>query len=97
MHHRHVLSSALATALALGLAGEATAQAKPKEKCYGISKAGTNDCGNLAGTHTCAGQSKTDFHHGDWRYVPKGTCRELKGLSEEEAKAKDQEQAKKPA
>ena len=95
MHHRHVLSSALATALALGLVGEATAQAKPKEKCYGISKAGTNDCGNLAGTHTCAGQSKRDFHHGDWRYVPMGTCRDLKGLSEEEARAKDDAEAKK--
>ena len=45
MNHRHVLSSALATALALGLAGPAAAEAKPKEKCYGISKAGTNDCG----------------------------------------------------
>ncbi len=94
MNHRDVLSSALATALALGLAGQASAQAKPKEKCYGISKAGTNDCGNLAGTHTCAGQSKSDFHHGDWRYVPKGTCRELKGLSEEEAKEKDKEKDK---
>ena len=94
MNHRDVLSSALATALALGLAGQASAQAKPKEKCYGISKAGTNDCGNRAGTHTCAGQSKSDFHHGDWRYVPKGTCRELKGLSEEEAKEKDKEKDK---
>lgn len=89
MNHRHLLSSALASALALGLAGQAAAQAKPKEKCYGIAKAGTNDCGNLSGTHTCAGQSKTDFHHVDWRYVPKGTCLALKGLSEEEARDKD--------
>jgi uncharacterized membrane protein len=92
MNHRLVLSSALASALALGLVGQTQAQAqgkaKPKEKCYGISKAGTNDCGNLSGTHTCAGQSKTDDHPGDWRYVPKGSCRELKGLSEEEARAK---------
>lgn len=92
MHHRHMLSSALATALALGFASQAAGQTKPKEKCYGISKAGTNDCGNLAGTHTCAGQSRSDFHHGDWRYVPKGTCRELKGLSEDEAKVRDKEQ-----
>ena len=94
MNHRHVLSSALAAALALGLAGQAAAEAKPKEKCFGISKAGTNDCGNVSGTHTCAGQSKADFHHGDWRYVPKGTCSALKGLSEEEAMAK--EKAKQP-
>ena len=89
MNHHHMLSSALATALARGLAGQAAAEAKPKEKCYGIAKAGTNDCGNLSGSHTCAGQSKADFHSGDWRYVAKGTCRALKGLSEEEAMAKD--------
>ncbi len=94
MNHRPLLSSALATALALGLAGTSSAQPKPKEKCYGIAKAGTNDCGNLSGTHTCAGQSKRDFHHGDWRYVPKGTCNELKGLSEAEAQAKDKDSAK---
>lgn len=88
MNHHLVLSTALASALALGLVGPAQGQGKGKEKCYGISKAGANDCGNLSGTHTCAGQSKADNHPGDWRYVPKGTCRELKGLSAEEAKAK---------
>ncbi len=88
MNHRLVLTSALASALALGLISQAGAQAKPKEKCYGVSKAGANDCGNLSGTHTCAGQSKTDNHPGDWRYVVKGTCRELKGLTADEAKAK---------
>ncbi len=94
MNHRHVLSSALATALALGLAGQAAAEAKPKEKCYGIAKAGTNDCSNLSGTHTCAGQSKADFQYGDWRYVPKGTCRALKGLSEDEAMDQDKDKDK---
>ena len=88
MNHRLVLSSALASALALGLVGQPLAQTKGKEKCYGVSKAGSNDCGNLAGSHTCSGQSKTDFHPGDWRYVAKGTCRALKGLTEDEAKAK---------
>ena len=58
MNQRLVLSSALASALALGLVGQVAAQEKAKEKCYGISKAGANDCANLAGTHTCAGQSK---------------------------------------
>jgi uncharacterized membrane protein len=88
MDHRLVLSSALASALALGLVNPVEAQSKGKEKCYGISKAGTNDCGNLSGTHTCAGQSKLDLDAGDWRFVAKGTCRELKGLTAEEAKAK---------
>lgn len=88
MNHRRMLSSALASALALGLIGQATAQGKAKEKCYGVSKAGTNDCGNLAGTHSCAGQSKIDNDPGEWRYVPKGTCKDLKGMSEDEARAK---------
>ena len=74
MNHRIAISSALASALALGLVGTAAAQDKGKEKCYGIAKAGQNDCANLAGTHSCAGQAKTDMDAGDWKYVPKGSC-----------------------
>ena len=88
MNPRLVLSSALASALALGLVGTVAAQEKGKEKCYGIAKAGSNDCGNLAGTHTCAGQSKVDNDPGEWKYVAKGTCKSLKGMTAEEAKAK---------
>jgi len=88
MNHRLVVSSALASVLALGLAGPAAAQAPAKEKCYGIAKAGQNDCANLAGTHSCAGQSKVDNDPGEWKYVAKGTCKDMKGMSAEEAKAK---------
>ena len=88
MNHRLVLSSALATALALGLAGTVAAQDKGKEKCYGIAKAGQNDCANLSGSHGCAGLAKVDRDVSDWKYVAKGTCKELKGLSEAEAKVK---------
>jgi uncharacterized membrane protein len=92
MNHRHVVTSALASVLALGLAGVAQSQTmaggKDKEKCYGIAKAGQNDCANLAGTHSCAGQSKADNDPGEWKYVAKGTCKDMKGLSAEEAKAK---------
>jgi uncharacterized membrane protein len=88
MNHRLVVSSALASVLALGLAGPAAAQDKAKEKCYGIAKAGQNDCANLAGTHSCAGQSKVDNDPGEWKYVAAGTCKSLKGMTAEEAKAK---------
>jgi uncharacterized membrane protein len=88
MNQGLVLSSALATALALGLVGEAAAQDKAKEKCYGVAKAGQNDCANLSGSHTCAGESKADMAVDDWKYVAKGSCVKLKGLSEAEAKAK---------
>jgi uncharacterized membrane protein len=43
------------------------------EKCYGVSKAGKNDCAAGPGT-TCAGTSKTDYQGNAWKHVPKGTC-----------------------
>jgi uncharacterized membrane protein len=93
MNHRHVVSSALASVLALGLAGPAAAQdksmdSKSMDKCFGIAKAGQNDCANLSGTHSCAGLSKADNQPADWKYVAKGTCKDMKGLTAEEAKAK---------
>jgi uncharacterized membrane protein len=88
MNQRLVLSSALASALALGLVGTVAAQDKGKEKCYGIAKAGANDCANLAGSHSCAGQAKVDNDAGEWKYVPKGTCKDMKGMTADEAKMK---------
>jgi len=73
MNHRVILSSALASVLALGAVGTAAA-AGDKEKCYGIAKAGKNDCANASGTHSCAGQAKTDNGPDEWKYVAKGTC-----------------------
>ena len=90
MNQRLALSSALVSALALGLIGNAAAQDKKaeKEKCYGIAKAGQNDCSNLSGSHSCAGQSKVDNDAGEWKYVGKGTCKDMKGMTADEAKAK---------
>lgn len=88
MNQRLIVSSALASALALGLVGQAAAQEKAKEKCYGIAKAGQNDCANLSGSHSCAGQSKVDMGADEWKYVAKGTCKDLGGTSAEEAKKK---------
>jgi uncharacterized membrane protein len=97
MNHRLAVSSALASVMALGLAataGAASHAAKDsadkgkKEKCFGIAKAGQNDCANLSGTHSCAGQSKVDSGADEWKYVAAGTCKDMKGLSEVDAKAK---------
>jgi uncharacterized membrane protein len=93
MNHRLVVSSALASVMALGLVSGAASQTmkddgKGKEKCYGIAKAGQNDCANLSGTHSCAGTTKADHSPDDWKYVAKGTCKAMKGLTAEEAKAK---------
>jgi uncharacterized membrane protein len=88
MNQRLIVSSALASALALGLIGQVAAQEKGKEKCFGVAKAGQNDCANLSGSHTCAGQAKVDAGADEWKYVAKGTCKEMKGMTAEEAKAK---------
>ena len=91
MNQRHIVSSALASVLAMGLVTATTAaQAADgaKEKCYGIVKAGANDCANLSGSHSCAGQATTDNSPMEWKYVAKGSCKSLGGLSAEEAKAK---------
>ena len=86
MNPRPFLTSALASALAIGLTGPAAAQAHAKEKCFGIVKAGQNDCANLSGSHSCAGQSKAEKGVDEFRYVPTGTCKELNGNTEQEAR-----------
>jgi len=91
MDTRLIASSALASVLAMGLLSAASAhdagEEKGKEKCYGIAKAGSNDCASLSGSHSCAGQSKSAMAVDDWNYVAKGTCAKLGGKSLEEAKA----------
>jgi uncharacterized membrane protein len=87
--HR-IASSALASLLAVGLLPPAQAadpQGRGKEKCYGIARPGSNDCANLSGSHSCAGQSKNANAPDEWNYVSKGSCAKIGGLSEEAAKA----------
>lgn len=75
--------AATAFALAALAAGAAQAQDKgasikgEKERCYGVSLAGKNDCQAGPGT-TCAGTSKTDYQGNAWKYVAKGTCTTMK-------------------
>ncbi len=66
------LAGALTTALA-ALGSPSSAQESSKEKCYGVSLKGMNDCAAGAGT-TCAATSKVDYQGNAWRLVPKGTC-----------------------
>lgn len=69
---------AIAGAVAAALTAQATsqAQAAAKEKCYGISLAGENDCAAGPGT-TCAGTSVTDYQGNAWTLVDAGTCTEI--------------------
>lgn len=68
------LGSALALTAAPARAGDMQGMDKTKmEKCYGIAKAGKNDCKAGAGT-TCAGTAKRDDQGSSFKYVPTGTC-----------------------
>jgi uncharacterized membrane protein len=75
-----IVATTLAGVLAAGLAGQAlAADAKEGEKCYGVSKAGKNDCQTAASA--CAGSSKEDGNPSAFIYVPKGTCDKIVGGS----------------
>ncbi len=87
MTQRLIATSALASLLALGMAqAQAAEDGQAKEKCFGVAKAGQNDCANASGSHSCAGQAKTDKAPDDWNYVAKGTCKTLGGTTPEAAK-----------
>lgn len=70
------LAGAFAAALAV-MATPASSADADKEKCYGVSLKGQNDCAAGPGT-TCAGTSKTDYQGNAWKYVPKGSCVTMK-------------------
>ena len=70
------VAGAVAAALATQFATPAHAQTK--EKCYGVSLAGKNDCAAGPGT-SCAGSSKVDYQGNAWKYVEAGTCEDMGG------------------
>lgn len=69
---------AIASAVAASFTAHSTtiAEAASKEKCYGVSLAGANDCAAGPGT-TCAGTSVTDYQGNAWTLVDAGTCAEI--------------------
>jgi uncharacterized membrane protein len=71
-------AAALAALLTAGIANAEPVKPQPnKDKCYGISLAGKNDCAAGAGT-SCAGSSKRDYQGNAWKYVDKGTCTKIR-------------------
>jgi uncharacterized membrane protein len=82
---RFVLAAALAAAVAgpaLAVSARASSQ-EPSfkaEKCYGIAKAGKNDCAST-GNSSCAGTSKLNGDPKAWLYVPEGYCDRIVGGS----------------
>ena len=90
-----MMRSAIAGVLALGslaVAGQSLADdmkmgmGKPVmkagyEKCFGIAKAGMNDCAGKGAPHACAGQATMDKDGHDFVYLPAGTCGKISGGS----------------
>jgi uncharacterized membrane protein len=81
MKNQTSIQAAVAGLLALGLAASVSAAPvapdASKDKCFGVAKAGQNDC--AAGKHACAGQSTVDNDPISWKYVAKGTCEKVGG------------------
>jgi len=83
------LKTALLSAAALGtaftIANGPVAAAGEKEKCYGVTVAGSNDC--ATGTSSCAGTSKVDRQTDAFIAVPKGLCKKIVGGNLESKKS----------
>ena len=85
MKKETAMRTAIASLLALSVvAATTTVQAADKpnmEKCFGIAKAGKNDCASKGATHACAGQSTKEADKGSFLMVPKGSCEKIVGGS----------------
>ena len=84
MDKQLLIRSAYASVVALGMLSAAyagpVAPDPSKDKCFGVAKAGQNDCASASGSHSCAGTATKDKDPGDWKYVEKGTCEKMGGM-----------------
>ncbi|CDZ79097.1 putative integral membrane protein [Legionella massiliensis] len=79
-----VIKAAITAFLAMAathpsLAASADSSSQNSEKCYGIVKAGMNDCATA--TASCAGSSTKDKQADAFLFVPKGVCEKISGGS----------------
>ena len=82
MNRDQLVRAAIAGAIFSGTVASSTAFAqdmKNMEKCWGVAKAGQNDCGSNKTSHSCAGQSKKDYDVNDFKAVKTGTCVQIGG------------------
>jgi len=85
-----LIATAVAAALSMPLPSMAQSGPAPKpqytvERCYGVAKAGRNDC--QTSNSSCAGTSKRDNQGDAWIYMPAGTCGKVVGGSTEPKKS----------
>ena len=71
------VAAAVGSLLALGSVAASADDMAGKEKCYGVAKAGKNDCATAS--HSCAGQAAKDNDPAEWKLVPKGQCEKMGG------------------
>ncbi len=91
MSNNKMITTAISAVLAMGLANvshaadagmDMAANVNGMEKCYGIAKAGMNDCGTAgADKHNCGGEAKIDRDPKSWMFVPEGLCNKIAGGS----------------
>ncbi|MEN8236694.1 MAG: DUF2282 domain-containing protein [Pseudomonadota bacterium] len=80
------LSAAMVSAFALsgcdmGKKDNGAGAAAKGEKCYGIAKAGKNDCASSEAGTSCQGTATVDSDPNAWIYVPQGVCDKIVGGS----------------
>ena len=71
------IAAAIASLLAVGAAQANPQEGTAKVKCYGIAKAGKNDCATAS--HSCAGAAKTDNDPNEWVSMPADACEKAGG------------------
>lgn len=87
---KKIIMNAISSVLALGLTGPGLAAKSGQEmmdspnlpgmeKCFGIAKAGANDCGTAS--HSCSGEAKINGDKKEWINVPQGLCNKIVGGS----------------
>jgi uncharacterized membrane protein len=75
MNIKHVtIAAAIGSLLAVGVAN---ADDQAQVKCYGVAKAGKNDCATAS--HSCAGSSKKDNDPAEWKKMPQAECEKAGG------------------
>jgi uncharacterized membrane protein len=82
MNTSTIVVSAMLSAISMSTAAWADEAATPTmhaEKCYGVAKAGQNDC--QTASHSCAGASVKDLDSASWIYLPVGSCSKISGGS----------------
>jgi uncharacterized membrane protein len=82
MSNKILINGAIAAAITLAAVTSIDVEAKGKklEKCYGVAKAGQNDCKAGPGT-SCAGSSTKDAQKDAWMFIAKGSCEKIVGGS----------------